>query len=133
MTPAQEKSITLSLNILQVGFFECPRHYYEYFIGNDDWALLMAAGGLNEVDTPPLKIALAVLRNAVAREGFFADMTDFKPPAHHCSFLREQVRRGERNIRLEPCKEGQQGCPYATFENLKDSSRPASAARPLAG
>ena len=121
MTLAQEKAITLALNALHVGFFECPKHYYEYFINDDDWSLLMAAAGQNVVDTPPPQMALAVLRNAIAREGFFAEMTDFKPPAHHCSFLREQVRRGDRTIDLKPCTEGQQGCPYATFEHMRDS------------
>src|SRR6185437_8331644 len=91
MTSTQEKAITLALNILQVSFFECPKHYYEYFIKNNDWALLMAAAGINDVDAQPQPIALAVLGNAVARKGLFADMTDFEPPAHHCSFLREQI------------------------------------------
>lgn len=121
MTDAQERAITLALNVLHVGFFECPKHYYEYFVSNDEWALLMTAGGINAVGTPPSDVALAVLRKAVAREGFFAEMTDFKPPMHYCSFLRDKIRRGERQINLEPCKEGQQGCPYATFENLKDA------------
>src|SRR6185503_17578805 len=31
MTAVQEKAITLALNTLHVGFFECPRHYYQYF------------------------------------------------------------------------------------------------------
>jgi hypothetical protein len=121
MTPAQEKAITLALNVLHVGFFECPKHYYQYFINNDEWALMMTAAGLNAVNTPPQQIALAVLRNAVAREGFFAAMTDFKPPAHYCSFLRDKVERGERRMKLEPCREQQQGCPYATFDELKGS------------
>ena len=43
MTLTQERSITLALNILHVGFFECPKHFYEYFVNNDEWALLMAA------------------------------------------------------------------------------------------
>ena len=121
MTAGQEKTITLALNILHVGFFECPKHYYEYFINNDEWALLMAAAGLNDVDTPPQEIALAVLRNAVSRQGFFTEMTDFRPPMHYCSFLRDKIDRNERKLNLEPCKESQQGCPYATFENIKDS------------
>src|SRR5215204_3870841 len=66
MTLSQEKAITLALNILQVGFFECPRHYYEYFINNDEWALLLTAGGLNAADTPPQVLALAVLHKAVS-------------------------------------------------------------------
>jgi hypothetical protein len=121
MTPTQEKAITLALNVLHVGFFECPRHDYQYFISNDEWALLMTAAGLRAVGTPPPEVALGVLRRAVAREGFFAGMTDFRPPAHFCSFLRDKVDRGERRITLEQCKEGQQGCPYATFEHIKDS------------
>ena len=121
MTATQERAITLSLNILQVGFFECPKHYYEYFINNDEWALLMAAAGLNEVDTSPPTLALTVLRNAVARDGFFATMTDFQPPAHYCSFLQDKIQRGERKIDLYPCTKAQESCPYATFENLKDS------------
>jgi hypothetical protein len=124
MTPTQEKAITQSLDILKVGFFECPKHFYEYFLHNDDWALLMAAAGLNDVTTPPPVVALAVLRNAVLREGLFAGMTDFRPPTHHCSFLGEQIRRGERTIDLEPCKEGHERCPYANFENLQGSGRP---------
>ena len=123
MTPTQEKAIARSLDILRVGFFECPKHFYEYFVDNDDWALLMAAAGLNAVGTPPPQVALAVLRNAVAREGLFAGMTDFAPPPHHCSILQDQVRRGARTLELEPCREGQQGCPYATFENLRGSGR----------
>ena len=46
MTNAQERAITLALNILHVGFFECPKHFYQYFIHNDEWALIMAAAGL---------------------------------------------------------------------------------------
>jgi hypothetical protein len=121
MTVAQERSITLALNILQVGFFECPKHYYEYFIDNDEWALLMTAAGINVVGTPPPQLALAVLRHAVARQGFFAGMADFKPPAHYCSFLKEKIERGKRKISLQQCKEGQQGCPYATFEHMAAS------------
>jgi len=124
MTSTQERAITLSLNILHVGFFECPKHFYEYFINNDEWALLMAAGGLNNVDAVPQQIALAVLRNAVTREGFFSDMTDFRPPSHHCSFLRHKIQKGERTIPLYPCQESQAGCPYATFENIRDSTGP---------
>jgi len=124
MTPTQEQAITLSLNVLHVGFFECPKHYYEYFINNDEWALLMVAAGLTAVDVLPQQVALGVLRNAAAREGFFADMTDFRPPAHHCSFLEEKIQKGERNIALlRPCEEGQQGCPYATFENFGTLSK----------
>jgi len=121
MTLTQERSITLALNILHVGFFECPKHFYEYFVSNDEWALLMAASGINAVGTPPQQVALAVLQQAVTRQGFFADMTDFAPPAHFCSFLRDKIQRGERDMMLEPCKPGLQRCPYATFENLKDS------------
>src|SRR5688572_18357364 len=112
MTTTQEQAITLSLNMLYIGFFECPEHFYDFFIKNDEWALLMAASGINEVKTPPPVVALAVLRNAVAREGFFADMTDFKPPAHFCSFLQDKIGRGERKLDLQPCKSCQQGCPY---------------------
>ena len=119
MTAVQEKAITLALNTLHVGFFECPRHYYQYFISDDEWALLMAASGLNAVDTPPPHIALAVLQNAVARQGFFDAMTDFNPPAHYCSFLRDKIRTGERTMTLEPCKAGQKDCPYANFEQPK--------------
>ena len=118
MTTTQERAITLSLNILHVGFFECPRHYYEYFINNDDWALLMAAAALNAVARPPQEVALAVLRNAVERKGFFEAMTDFKPPAHFCSFLRDNATVGNAIASLEPCSENQRNCPYATFENL---------------
>lgn len=121
MTRTQEQAITLALNVLQAGFFECPKHYYQYFINNDEWALLLAAAGLNASDTPPQDLALAVLRNAVSREGFFHEMTDFRPPAHFCSFLREKTRTGERKICLEPCKEDQKTCPYATFEQFKRS------------
>ena len=121
MTPTQEKAITLALNVLHVGFFECPKHYYEYFINNDEWALLLAAAGLNAADTPPQELALAVLRNATAREGFFHEMTDFRPPAHFCSFLRDKIQTGERKMCLKPCAEDQKKCPYATFEHLKKS------------
>ena len=121
MTAGQERAITLALNILHVGFFECPRHDYQYFLNNDEWALMLAAAGLNAADTPPPRLALAVLGRAVAREGFFAGMTDFEPPAHYCSFLRDKVARGERSIALEPCQPGERGCPYATFEHIKDS------------
>lgn len=121
MTTTQEHAITLSLNILQVGFFECPKNFYEYFISNDDWALLMAAAGSNAVDRPPQETAVEVLRNAVGRRGLFEGMTDFEPPAHYCSFLRDQIRRGERTGELQPCAARQQHCPYATFENLKRS------------
>jgi hypothetical protein len=121
MTLAQERSITLALNILHVGFFECPGQHFEYFLNNDDWALLMAAASMNAVGTPPLVLALTALRQAVVRQGFFADMTDFTPPTHYCSFLRDQIQRGERNLTLEPCPPGLRRCPYATFENLKDS------------
>ena len=121
MTLTQERSITLALNILHVGFFECPRQYFEYFVNNDEWALLMAASGINAVGTPPPVRALAVLQQAVARQGFFADMTDFAPPTHFCSFLRDKIQRGERDMTLEPCLPGLQRCPYATFGNLKSS------------
>ena len=43
MTLSQERSINLALNMLHVGFFECPKQFYEYFVNNDEWALLMAA------------------------------------------------------------------------------------------
>ena len=122
MTPSQEHAITLSLNMLHVGFFECPRQDYQYFINNDEWALLMAAGAINAVDTPPQAVALAVLQSAVARRGFFEGMTDFQPPEHYCSFLRQKIDAWERKMTLEPCRRGQQGCPYATFQNIKESS-----------
>jgi hypothetical protein len=122
MTPTQQKAITLALNILDVSFFECPKHYYQYFLGNDDWALLMAAANINAVGTQPPVVAVEVLRRAVAREGFFAGMTDFKAPRHFCSFLREQNRTGERAIPLKQCDEGQATCPYATFEAIRDSA-----------
>jgi hypothetical protein len=124
MTDKQEKSITLALNILYVGFFECPKHYFEYFVNNDEWGLLMAAAGVNDVSIPPQRLALAVVQQAVAREGFFSGMTDFEPPAHYCSFLKEKIDRGERRIPLQQCKPGQQDCPYATFEHLKASKQP---------
>src|SRR5215212_1377094 len=122
MTLTQERAITLALNVLSVGFFECPRHYYEYFISDDEWALLMEAAGLNAVGTPPQRVALAVLDKAIAREGLFKGMTDFRPPRHFCSFLREQVRQGQRDMAVEACEEGQHTCPYATYERLKDSA-----------
>ena len=122
MTPGQERAITLALNVLHVGFFECPKHYFEYFLNNDEWALLLTAAGLNAVGTPPAEVAVAVLRNAVAREGFFAAMSDFRPPAHHCSFLQDKIRRGERKMQLTPCNENQQHCPYATFEHIIQST-----------
>jgi hypothetical protein len=121
MTLTQERSINLALNMLHVGFFECPKQFYEYFVNNDEWALLMAASGVNAVDTPPKQIALVVLQQAVARQGFFADMTDFTPPTHYCSFLSDKIRRGERDIKLQTCQPGLQRCPYATFEHLKAS------------
>ena len=121
MTNTQEQAITLALNILHVGFFECPKHYYEYFISNDEWALLMAAASLNAVDTPPQEVALAVISAAVARQGFFEAMTDFIPPKHFCSFLRDKIEAGKRALSLQPCTEGQRGCPYATFENIRES------------
>jgi hypothetical protein len=130
MTSSQEKAINLALNVLYVGFFECPRHDFEYFVHNEDWALLMTAAGHHGVHTPPAQLAVAALQQAVAREGFFAEMTDFKPPVHFCSFLREQIRIGERTLDLQPCAEGQAVCPYATFDNLKHSqsgsTRPAA-------
>ncbi len=122
MTATQERAITLSLNMLHVGFFECPKHFYEYFVNNDEWALLMAAAGLNKVGMSPTEVALAVLKNAAAREGFFETMTDFEPPAHHCSFLQDKIKRGERMIDLCSCKKAQEGCPYATFDHLKEST-----------
>ena len=126
MTNKQEHAITLALNILHVGFFECPKHFYEYFIDNDEWALLMAAAGLNTVNVPPQAVALAVLQKAVARQAFFEGMTDFKPPAHFCSFLRDKAKSGI--LHLQQCREGQRDCPYATFENMKQSG---SGQRPL--
>src|SRR5688572_32423865 len=98
MTLSQEKAITLALNVMQVGFFECPKHYYEYFVDNDEWALLMAAAGVNDVAVSPQRLALAVLHEAVAHEGFFSGMTDFVAPAHYCSFLKEKVDTGKRTI-----------------------------------
>ena len=111
MTAGQERAITLALNILHVGFFECPRHDYQYFVNNDEWALMMAAAGLNAADTPPPRLALAVLGRAVAREGFFAGMTDFEPPAHYCSFLRDKVARGERAMRPPAVQTRRAGLP----------------------
>ena len=58
MTPSQEKAITLSLNILHVGFFECPRHFYEYFLTNDEWALLMSAAAEWSVLTRMLRTSM---------------------------------------------------------------------------
>ena len=121
MTTEQERAITLALNVLHVGFFECPRQDFQYFINNDEWALLMTAAQVNAVDTPPQGVALAVLQAAVARRGFFEAMTDFEPPQHFCSFLRDKIRTGERQVALEPCARGQRHCPYATFENIKES------------
>ena len=121
MTTAQERAISLALNVLHVGFFECPRQDYQYFINNDEWALLMTAAASNAVGTPPQEIALAVLRNAVAREGFFAEMSPFEAPAHFCSFLRDKIGSGERKMTLEPCARGQKYCPYATFEGIRKS------------
>lgn len=123
MTQTQERAISLALNILHTGFFECPKQYYEYFVNNDEWALLMAAGGIESTDIPPMELAVAVMHKAVVREGFFSGMADFKPPAHYCSFLRESISRGERTIHLKQCEEGQSTCPYATFENIRDSRR----------
>jgi hypothetical protein len=121
MTQTQEQAITLALNILHVGFFECPRQDYQYFINNDEWALLMSAAGVNAVGTPPQEVAVAVLRHAVAREGFFAGMTPFEPPAHYCSFLRDKIQTGERDLALQPCARGQAHCPYATFDAIRES------------
>ena len=117
MTNAQERAITLALNILHVGFFECPKHFYQYFIHNDEWALLMTAAGLNTVNARPQEVALAVLHRAVTRQAFFEGMTDFKPPAHFCSFLRDKA--GAHALPIQPCREDQRDCPYATFENIK--------------
>ena len=121
MTHAQEKAITLALKVLQVGFFECPKQYYEYFINNDEWGLLLAAAGINTTNTPPQALALAVLRNAMAREGFFHEMTDYEPPDHFCSFLRDKIQTGERKMCLKPCRKGETTCQYATFEHLRES------------
>ena len=121
MTSRQEQAITLALNVLHVSFFECPKSQFEYFINNDEWALLMAAAELNAVDTPPQAVALAVLQAAVARRGFFEAMTDFAPPKHFCSFLRDKISSGERRMALEPCARGQRQCPYATFQNIRES------------
>ena len=122
MTTRQERAITLALNVLHVAFFECPKRYFEYFINNEEWALLMAAADVNAVETPPQAVALAVLQAAAERRGFFEAMTDFQPPEHYCSFLRDKINTGERTMTLEPCRRGQQGCPYATFENMKESA-----------
>ncbi len=122
MTISQERAITLALNILHVGFFECPKHFYEYFINNDEWALLMSAAGVNAVNSPPQQVALALLRNAVARQGFFEGMAGFKPPAHFCSFLRDKAEVGKWTLVLLPCREAQRDCPYATFENMSKSA-----------
>lgn len=121
MTQSQERAITLALNILHVGFFECPRQDYQYFIDNDEWALLMSAAGVNAVGAPPQEVAVAALRSAVAKQGFFADMQPFEPPAHYCSFLRDKVETGKRKISLEQCARGQSHCPYATFDAIKES------------
>lgn len=121
MTTGQERVITLALNVLYVGFFECPRKHFEYFVSNDEWAAMMAAAGINDVSISPPRLALAVLQQAVAREGFFLDMTDFRPPAHFCSFLQQKAASGEHPIQLSRCAEGQTNCPHATFENLKRS------------
>jgi len=121
MTPTQERAIALALNILDVSFFECPKHFYEYFISNDEWALLMAAGEVNAVGTPPPLVAVEVLRRAVARDGFFQEMSDFKAPRHFCSFLLHKNHTGERQVRLEQCEVGQATCPYATFEAIQES------------
>ena len=131
MTTTQEKAITLSLNILNVSFFECPGQHYEYFLSNDEWALLMSASGVNAVATPAPKVALEVLHHAVARDGFFAGMTDFKAPRHFCSFIREKNRTGERSIPLSQCEAGQRTCPYATFEAMKDCAPHTKAAASL--
>ena len=121
MTNSQERAITLALNVLHVGFFECPRQDYQYFINNEEWALPMSAAGVNAVAAPPQEVALAVLRSAVAKQGFFAGMTPFEPPAHYCSFLADKVRTGERKLALEPYARGQADCPYVTFDGIKES------------
>ena len=121
MTKSQERAITLALNILHVGFFECPRQDDQYFIDNDEWALLMSAAGVNTVGAAPQEVAVVVLRNAVAREGFFSNMRPFEPPAHYCSFLRDKIEAGKQTISLERCAAGQARCPYATFEGIKKS------------
>src|SRR3954471_23209235 len=122
MTNTQERAITLALNILHVGFFECPKHFYQYFIHDDEWALLMAAAGLNAVNARPQEVALAVLQRAVARQAFFEGMTDFKAPAHYCSFLIDKAKSSAEVAAIEPCREDQRDCPYATFENMKQCS-----------
>ena len=121
MTAAQEQAITLALNILHVGFFECPRQDYQYFINNEEWALLMMAAGINTVGAPPQEVALAVLRDALAKDGFFAAMTPFEPPAHYCSFLREKIQTGQRKMTIEPCARDQKHCLYATFDGINQS------------
>ena len=82
---------------------------------------MMSAADVNSVATQPQEVAVAVLRNAVTKQGFFAGMTPFEPPAHYCSFLLDKVRTGERKLALEPCARCQAHCPYATFEGIKDS------------
>ena len=122
MTAGQERAITLALNILHVGFFECPRHDYQYFVNNDEWALMMAAAGpQRRGHAAAAARARRPGRRRSRARGSSPGMTDFEPPAHYCSFLRDKVARGERAIELQPCKPGEQGCPYATFEHIKDS------------
>ena len=79
----------------------------------------MAAAGLNTVNARPQEVALAVLHSAVARQAFFEGMTEFKPPAHFCSFLRDKAKSSAEVLDLQPCREDQRHCPYATFENIK--------------
>lgn len=62
-----------------------------------------------------------MLRNAVAKDGFFAAMTPFEPPAHYCSFLREKIQTGQRKMKLEPCGRNQRHRPYATFDVIRQS------------
>ena len=119
MNTLQTKAIQLALNVLYMDFFECPKHFHQYFLNTDEWALLLLAAGIQDADYKVAEVALTVLHHAVARKGFFHKMGDFKSGPHICSFLQEKVDRKGYTFKLEECQPGSAECPYATYEMLK--------------
>ncbi len=121
MNTLQTKAIQLALNVLYMDFFECPKHFHQYFISSDEWALLLLANGtFQDADYKVGDVAVAVLNHAVARKGFFEKMGDFKPGPHICSFIKEKVDRKGYAFQLDLNVQAEQtDCPYATYRILK--------------
>ena len=67
---------------------------------------------------------IGIVRGAALRLTRDRDRADDVTQAVFVALARDarKVRRGERTLELEPCEQGQQTCPYATFEEIRHSA-----------